>query len=227
MILASDRVELPHTLDLARAARDRARALVPSPALLATLQAHTLTQADVSGPLGALSTSRGRTFVNATWAADWSAYDADDDRVDHVRLAFVVGLFPSGFTLYTVADTDGARVPVGYAGWYPVTANTLTLLTNHPEEVSHRGQIPPVSAVDPAGALYVFNYSVVAPLRRTIVSRTLLTELSATLDAQPCRRRCAVTVSDDGARVARRLGMTHRADLVVGASMEQVYATPT
>jgi hypothetical protein len=164
--------------------------------------------------------------VNAVWAADWSAYDTDDDRVDYVRLAFVINLFPSGFTLYAVEDEDdGKLLPVGYTGWYPITAANFSFLVGQAPDVVHRGQVVPIQTPTTRTFQYVFNYSMVAPLRRTEATRTMLRGLADALDTSPHAGRCAITVSVDGNRVAERLGMHQLAEMVVGSSREYVFGT--
>lgn len=221
----------PDAVDAATAAwagrtADRARALVPSPALLASLRAHTLAVPAAGTPLGVLARPEGRAFVHGLWAADLAAYPRPADRVDWPRLAWVVDLFPTGFTLYTVEAPEGERVPVGYAGWYPVDRDTVRWLVRRPGALRHRGQIVPLRAVGPGDALYVFNYSMVAPLHHTGATRVLLTGLAAALDAHPGHPRLALTVSPEGARVATRLGMSPRARVEVDGEEEVVQVGP-
>jgi len=202
-----------------------ARALRPDPALLDTRRAHRLEPRARQGPLGILSDPEGRRFVNALWAADLGAYPHPADQVDYPRLAWVVSVFPQGFTLWTVEGPDGAPLPVGYTGWYPVTEANLRWLLDRPDELRHRGQLVPLPSVGPTDVLYLFNYSVVGPLRHTALSRALLAELAGQLDAHPGHERAAITVSADGERAAARFGLSPRVEVRVDGSLERVHTS--
>jgi hypothetical protein len=94
-------VQLPTVRIWAEQARQRALAIRASERVvqgLVTTSGHEL----ATGPLGVLSTPEGSAFVNAVWAADWAAYETEEDRVDYVWLAFVVDRFPKGFRSYSV-----------------------------------------------------------------------------------------------------------------------------
>jgi len=210
-------IALPAVRDWARSVRERALRLVPSEATLGSLAA---LQGTVLAPgdLGALSTPGGRAFVNALWAADGLAYDDEADRVDFVRLAFVVSVFPAGFTLYLAKDPHGESIPVGYTGFYPITRDNFEYLARGPSDFVHRGQAVPMPAAGLHLFLYVFNCSMAPPLRKTAATRRMLRTLADQLRAQPRAGLCAITVSEAGARVAARLGMARLASLTVAGS---------
>lgn len=156
-----------------------------------------------------------RRLVVAAWVADLAAYGTPDDQVDLVRLLYVMDTFPAGFRVWFWGD-----LPVGYTGWYPIAPHTVDLLVAHPEQVEHRGQVVPVRAH--TGPIYVFNYSIAAPLRRTRASRLLMRTLADELRAARPTQLAAITVSPEGTRCAERFGMRPVSTITVGASVEQV-----
>lgn len=156
-----------------------------------------------------------RRLVVAAWVADLAAYGTPDDQVDLARLLYVMDTFPAGFRVWFWGD-----LPVGYTGWYPIAPHTVDLLVAHPEQVEHRGQIVPVRAR--TGTIYVFNYSIAAPLRGTSASRLLMRTLADELRAARPTQLVAITVSPEGTRCAERFGMRPVAAITVGASVERV-----
>lgn len=173
------------------------------------------------GDVGLLDDPLFRRLVVAAWVADWAAYGTKDDRVDLVRLLYVMDAFPEGFRVWFWRDAD-QNLPVGYTGWYPVASHTVDLLTHHPDEVEHRGQVVPLRTAPRDGTLYVFNYGIVAPLRGTQASRTLMHTLRDELRAAEPSRLVAITVSEAGTRCAARFGMRPVQTVRVGESTESV-----
>jgi hypothetical protein len=156
-------------------------------------------------------------FAGAILLADWLCYTKPEDRADAARLMATVKAFPPGLKLYATPET-----PVGYAAWYPVDKTVFDRLAQQPQKLTHRGQIAPVAASD---YLYVFNYSVVPDLRGSQVAARLIKTLAADIAAQKPKGLSAVTVSDDGARVAKRFGMVHRGQMTHDGVPEDVYTT--
>lgn len=186
----------------------RARALAWAPELELLDRALPAAEAE-AGPLGPLGSERFRRLILALLAADWASYDGTE-RAELERLALSAARFPRGFRLYAARlPHRGALIPVGCAAWYPVAAGTTRALAG--------GVIPARAVVpDPAGEeRYVWSYALAPGFRKTPAARRLLATLAAELDAAGPAPRVCVTVSDDGARVARRLGMAP-----VGATRE-------
>jgi hypothetical protein len=177
-------------------------------------------------PLGEWGDGRFRRALLALLLADWVSYDSADDRVDFGRLAFVVGRFPRGFRLW-FSEVDGLGwVPVGYTGWYPIDPTTFDqLLAGAPVHADRA--VVPLREVGPAPVLYLFNYSVARPFRRTAASRRLLSAYFADVEAQSPGGLAAITVSGDGSRVAARAGLAPVAELRSGTCLEHVYARRT
>lgn len=109
--------------------------------------------------------------------------------------------FPRGFTLWW-----GAGIPVGYTAWHPVDPGALLRLDSQP---ALDEPLAPVAA-GPAPQVYVFNYSLVAPLRKAPFSGMILRTLAAQLRAVRPARLGAGVVSAEGERVAARFGMVSR-----------------
>lgn len=161
-------------------------------------------------------------FLRAALLADWACYPAPADRAEPERLAAVMAGFPSGFTLYLARSRDGIR-PVGYTGWYPLDDLVFRTLTAAPETMDGRGAMRPQPAFAPGAPVYLFNYSLVPSLRRTAASRAMLSAYAAEIGALDHGGLAAVTVSEDGARFARRLGCAPGGWLTHGGEAERVY----
>jgi hypothetical protein len=177
------------------------------------------------GPLGCYASADWRRFALAAFIADWASYPRDADRADFARMMSLVAVFPAGFRVW-MADVGGASLPVGYTGWYPIPAHVFDTLRHKPDVITHRRQIVPLTAMEPGGtSLYLFNYSVVPQLKRTPCSATLLRALADDLRRIAPKGIAAITVSEDGARVARRFGLSHRGEMHSEGEIEQVYTT--
>jgi hypothetical protein len=162
------------------------------------------------------------SFCIRTLIADWACYGTGPDRVEYPRLRRVIASFPQGFRLYTATCPDGTVVPVGYTAWYPISEDIFATLKTAPHRITHRGDIAPVSYATGA-PLYLFNYSIIPALHKTSASRQMLQSYATEITAHGARRLSAVTVSKDGARVARRFGMTYRGDITHDGVNEQAY----
>lgn len=109
--------------------------------------------------------------------------------------------FPRGFTLWW-----GAGIPVGYTAWHPVDPAALVRLDAQPTLDEPLVPIAPGAAPE----LYVFNYSLIAPLRKAPFSGMILRTLAAQLAVVRPARLAAGVVSPEGGRVAARFGMVSR-----------------
>jgi hypothetical protein len=179
----------------------------------------------VASPQGALVADPG--LFAAVWVADWATYSAPSDRVTRARLASAFARAPAAFTAYVgeaVGDgsSDVAPVPLGYAAAFAMSAAEYEALSASPERWSSR-------AVEARGELaegepaYLFNYGVTPALVGTPVAQALVLDLAARLHRTKPSALLAITVSQDGARVAQRFGLTLRGTLATSPP-EEVYA---
>jgi hypothetical protein len=161
-------------------------------------------------------------FILALFAADLGCYVAKVDQVNFERLVYVVHSYPQGFRLWFGRTAADGWVPVGYSGWYPISEASFELLERRPGSLRDRMIVPAVDA-RPRFA-YVFNYSLTRPWRRVPFSRRLLASLDKSLPRQLLEGIATITVSGDGARVARRFGMAPSGTFVIDGSEEQAWA---
>lgn len=141
-------------------------------------------------------------FRRAVYEADCACYPKEY-QVHWDQLGVVLRRFPRGFRLWLGDEGRGWR-PVGYSGWYPVAPDFLRLLRDYPEDAASVAAVPH----EGSGCLYLFNYSVVSALRRSLASASLMKKLAEEVENEHPTALCAATVSEDGVRVARRFGMT-------------------
>jgi hypothetical protein len=179
--------------------------------------------ADTS-PLSPLASAPWRRFALAALLADWASYRRPRDRVDFPRLLHVLWHFPRGFRVW-LGRLGQDWLPVGYTGWYPIAPELFRRLSADPASIGHRGAIVSLPEIDPAGAYaYLFNYSIVPPLRHTAHSASLIKALAQDIAGLNLAGAAAITLSADGARIAERFGLSHVADISVDAETEAVYA---
>lgn len=176
---------------------------------------------DRGHPLGAWADARWRRAVFALLVADWTCYETDDDRANFERLAYFVTRFPAGFRLW-LSPLRGTFVPVGYTGWYAINTGMFEQLASGAPYLADRA-IVPLCSVDPDPLIYLFNYSIAAPYRRSEYSRRMLTAYWSDVNSHTPSGLAAVTVSEDGGRVARRAKMEPVATLPAGDLTEDVY----
>jgi hypothetical protein len=191
------------------------------------LQAVTYTAPAHADPvLGVYGDEAWRRFALGIFIADWASYTAPADRGDFARMLSVIAAFPQGFRLYLGEDEQGQRAPVGYTGWYPVSADIFNLLHHTPERVTHRGFMVPLKEQpkpDQDNYLYLFNYSVTPALSGTPQSSALVKDFAASLQDVSYTGLSAVTVSPHGARIAEKFGMSYRGDMTHDGEAEGVY----
>ncbi|MCA9554757.1 MAG: hypothetical protein KC933_32305 [Myxococcales bacterium] len=182
----------------------------------------------VSGPrpiAGWTADPEWRAQRAAVLLADWASYPAPVDQVSLARLTRVLDAFPRGFRTWWLDHPELGPVPVGYSGWYPIAPELFERLRLSPESITDRGEVLPLGEASDERALYLFNYSVIPQLRGGPVAGELLRALANDVAMAPHAGLCAITVSEDGARVARRFGMTRKGACVVDGVEEQVYCT--
>ncbi|PKN49430.1 MAG: hypothetical protein CVU63_02175 [Deltaproteobacteria bacterium HGW-Deltaproteobacteria-20] len=192
---------------------------------LDSLRSTSYTCSDLETGIGRFADERWRRHVLAVLVADWACYAPAVERVDLNRLLYVAHVFPQGFRVWWCRSSDGHDLPVGYAAWYPVSAQAFEVLTRHSDELEDRF-VPPLRGATPGGAAYVFNYSIIEPLRKTPASRALMQTLARELDDAGQMRLAAIAVSGDGVRIAERFGMSRVGTLDIdGSDSEYVLAT--
>lgn len=161
-------------------------------------------------------------MVHALLLADWAMYPVDHDRATLEQLTTGVQSYAQGFHLL-LSPRGEELAPVGYTGLHGVptaffdaaAAGSLVLPTRD----------LPACAPDPAApCFYIFNYSVLPWLRGTEVSKRMLRAFAARLKALVPAGLLAITVSDDGARVTSRFGLSRVS--LVGGGPDVLWATP-
>jgi hypothetical protein len=153
--------------------------------------------------------------------ADWSVYTAPCDQLEPLRAQFVCHAYPQGFEVYTV--TIGAdELPVGYTAWLPITKDMFERMRDNPQSLTHRGQITADMPQD-SHYFYLFNVSIIEPLRKTPHSKQMMQDMAARLATLNAIGISAVTVADDGIRAVTRLGMQTNGNMTHDGDSEPVY----
>jgi len=178
-------------------------------------------------PFGLYHSEKWRQFVLATFLADLVSYTIPVDQVNFERLAFVMHLFPQGFRTWWIKLQNNLWWPVGYTGWYPMLENAYALFERSPEKLKDRMVIPNTHASDQPPYLYLFNYSVAPALKKSRLSKNLIKQYVHEIGNQKARGLACITVSEDGKRLADRLGMCCTGHLILDGSIEDVYTTST
>lgn len=180
-----------------------------------------------SGILGCYGNADWRRFALGVFLADWACYQNSADRVDFPRLLSVLSTFPQGFKLWLSLLSDGTWTPVGYTGWYPISSFVFEIMKVSPESINHRGYMSPLRELSTDGNfIYIFNYSVIQPLKCTRHSATLIKSLAHDIaQINHLEGVAAVAVSNDGRRIAERFNMRYRGDMEFGGEAEGVYTT--
>lgn len=207
------------------AKREVLRSLAPSPEIEASFRSLAVDRIvkEPAPPLGRYGDLAWRKLVLATLLADWVCYPEPVDQVGLERLFQVMYVFPAGFRVWWVDVPGAGWLPVGYTGWYPIAELSFETLEARAAALRDRN-VPALPALEAEGSfIYLFNYSVLASLRRTSCSRRLLRALADDFAAVPLRGLAAIAVSEEGARVAERFGMRPSGTVVVGGAPEQVY----
>lgn len=140
--------------------------------------------------------------IDAVYQIDLACYEDPDDQVDYERLELVMKAFPEGFRLWWHRVDDIWQL-AGYTGWYPMSEEQFTTFKNSPETVKNRRVVPERGSP----YLYLFNYSVLPSLKKQPLTKLLLTRYAEDITKQKPKGLACITVSDDGARVAKRFGM--------------------
>ncbi|AKT39488.1 hypothetical protein [Chondromyces crocatus] len=201
------------------------QALVPSPALEASFCSTSVVDVlePPVPPFGRYGHSRWRKLVLATLLADWACYPTPGDQVSFARLLQVMETFPEGFRVWWAELPGEGWLPVGYTGWVPIQEVTFDHLETRAAALRVR-TLPVLPAVDPEGAyIYLFNYSIIGPLRKTSCSRRMMRALAMDIEALPLRGLAAITVSEEGARVAERFGMAESGVIGVDGTPDRAY----
>lgn len=176
--------------------------------------------------LDPLDKAAWQKFVNAALLADWACYSAAADRVDYPRLRDVMSAFPQGFRVWFSRSAGQDFMPVAYTGWYPIAAALFDRLCKAPESITHRGAIAPlVTDQDVAAPLWLFNYSIVAPLRKMECSAAMLRPYAADIAAACPSGLAAAVISEDSKRVTRRFAMRPVGLMTHMGVSEEVWAT--
>ena len=167
-----------------------------------------------------------RRWVLALFFADLASYSVSSDQVEFHRLAYLVASFPQGFTL-AWAKIAGEYWPVGYTGWYPMSRTTFETFQNRPESLKTRMVVPVPESQGVHPLVYLFNYSVAPSFKKTPFSKMLMKNYAQELASQDPGGLAAITVSDDGSRIAQRFGLSLVGEFRLGNETERVFLTET
>lgn len=170
-------------------------------------------------PFGLYASENWQKFVLTTFLADLVCYEKAVDQVSFDRLLFVMHAFPQGFRVWWMQAEDRSWWPVGYTGWYPMLETAFEIFDKSPEKLKDRMVVPHVQSP----YLYLFNYSVEADLRKSALSKALIKTYVDDIQQQNGKGLACVTVSDDGARVAKQFGMHCSGYLQLDGTQEAVY----
>ncbi len=175
-----------------------------------------------SSKLGYYSNSNFRKWILGLFLADLVSYSVSSDQVEFHRLAYLAATFPQGFRLAWL-NISGEWWPVGYTGWYPISSSAFETLKKRPETLQDRMIVPLLQAKAPY--LYLFNYSVAPSLKKTMLSKALMSRYAQDVAAQSPAGLSAITVSEEGSRVASRFGMTQTGEFKIGDEIERVFTS--
>lgn len=163
-----------------------------------------------------------RKLILACYLADLACYPNEFEQVSLSRLAQAICVFPRGFNLLWVQTGRDSYLPVGYTAWHPISETQFQVLTQKPAKSSHQKTLPGPPP-DPEGKfLYLFNYSVTESVKKTEASRVLIKNYAKALPS--AKGLSCITVSQDGARIAKKFGMTPARTLRVCGKKEVVFS---
>lgn len=182
-------------------------------------------QEEPESSFGLYSSANWRKFVLATFAADLASYQEPVDQVTFDRLLFVMNAFPQGFRTWWVKTSSQPWRPVGYTGWYPMLDTMFETFQNSPEKLKNRMVVPNSAASVDGPLLYLFNFSVATPLKKSALTKALMTMCAEDIAKQNPKGLACITVSDEGIRIAKRFGMTCSGHLTIDNTTEGVFVT--
>jgi hypothetical protein len=181
-------------------------------------------RAKTQSSFGNYSNPIWRKFVLAIFLADLVSYPKPVDQVTFDHLALVMQKFPEGFTLWFLRGKHGWW-PAGYSAWVPVHKTQFDQFLNTPHHLKDR-LVSPIAGKVTHPWVYLFNYSVAPSVKGSPLSRALMMDYSAKLLSLKAKGFAAVTVSEDGARIAKRFGMKKTGYLTIQNTREAVYCSP-
>lgn len=170
-------------------------------------------------PFGLHASINWRKFVLATYVADLASYEKPVDQVDFNRLLYVMNAAPGGFRVWWIKPKGQEWIPAGYTGWYPMLSTMYNVFKCAPETLVDRTVVP----TKDSKLLYLFNFSVAEQLKKTALSRALMTQFAQDIERQKAEGLACITVSEDGARIAKRFGLKQSGYLTIEGSKEGVY----
>ncbi len=224
-------------------------------------------QVGAGAGLGGRASEAFRKWVSACYWADLASYPETSNQVSFARLLWALQHFPQGFSVWFARirepwNEHRAWMPVGYSGWFPISAQTFDGLVRDdasarrrqrhhhahdhqplPPPMEQRPHSPELQAWKEPGRdlhLYLFNYSLVGPLRKTALSCAFMRHFAAQLaqvqaeqeKVKAARRGGRVgvnlvccSVSEDGDRIAGRFGLKLRAQHLLQGKVNRVFAS--
>lgn len=162
-----------------------------------------------------------RKFVLAVYFADLVSYKNPIEQVNFDRLLFVMHAFPQGFRVWWIQVSD-LWLPVGYSAWYPMLESAFELFKRNPERIKDR-MVVPAPSIEKSPYLYLFNFSAMPSLKGSLLTKQLIKHFIQEIQNFGYSGLACITVSEDGARIAKRLGMDHTGNFNLAGSIEGVY----
>ncbi len=172
-----------------------------------------------TSPFGLHTSESWRKFVLATFLADTASYPTPTDQVNFDRLLFIMYNFPQGFRTWWVKPQNSPWLPIGYTGWYPMVETAFTTFKATPERLTNRMVLPATQSP----FLYLFNFSVAPQAKKLPLTKALMTAYVDNIRQQNPQGLACITVSEDGIRAAKRLGMFYTGSIQTNGSKEDVW----
>ncbi|MBV8060581.1 MAG: hypothetical protein JO126_06680 [Alphaproteobacteria bacterium] len=166
-----------------------------------------------------------RRFFLATLLADWASYESKVDRADVARLKYIMSSAYPYFKLWTCCMPNGEVTPVGYTAWYPIARFVFEALRKDPAQIDDRGTFLPLRGgigKSPKHA-YVFNISIVPPLRNTVCAQKMMHSLRAEGRRYRQANIAAIAVADEGCRLAQLAGLKKVGRVTVQGESESLF----
>lgn len=172
---------------------------------------------------GLYPSEKWRKCVLATFFADLVSYSQSVDQVNFERLLFVMHAFPEGFRTWWMKLLNGAWWPVGYTGWYPMLELQFELFEKKSDQIKDRMVMPNIHPKDQKPYLYLFNFSVTPSLKHTPLTKILMQRFAEDINKQNAAGLASIIVSEDGARIVSRFGMSYCGRFTIDGCLESIY----
>jgi len=177
---------------------------------------------------GAEGSEKWRRFFLGCLLADWVCYDRQVDRADFPRMKYIMSSASRYFRLWLCRAPDGKMTPVGYTGWFPISKFVYEGMLEYHIGANDRGVFLPQRFIAPEDIryVYVFNISVITPLRNTVCSRRMIKALQRDGLKYSKAGAMAITVDAAGKKFSRLASFEHIGDIKVQGEAEALFVRP-